>query len=145
MRSALRQTLDELKSKLGPAIEDWGWGKLHKLTFHHTLGSVKPLDKLFNRGPYSVGGDSNTPWNTATAAHDPSVDSIIGPPFRFIANLGDLDHCFGLLVPGQSGQPGSKHYDDQVQAWFERGYHPMLFNRQEVEKEVEGVLHLVPG
>jgi len=140
----LRQTLDELKSKFGPSINDWEWSKLHKIRFSHTLGQVKPLDKLFNRGPYPVGGDFNTIWNTATSYHDFSVDTVVGPPFRFIADLGDLDHCLGLLAPGQSGQPGSKHYDDQIQAWFNRGYHPMFFNRQAVEKETKGILHLIP-
>jgi penicillin amidase len=69
---------------------------------------------------------------------------VVGPPFRFIADLGDLDHCLGLLTPGQSGHPGSKHYDDQIQSWFTRGYHPMIINRQELEKEIEGKLILIP-
>jgi penicillin amidase len=145
VRTVLRQTVDELKTKFGPSIESWEWSKLHKIRFSHTLGQVKPLDKLFNRGPYPVGGDFNTIWNTATRYHDLSVDNVVGPPFRFIADLSDLDHCLGLLAPGQSGQPGSKHYDDQIQAWFNRGYHPMFFNRQAVEKEAIGRLQLIPG
>lgn len=145
MQTALRQTIDELKRTQGPSIDHWQWGKLHKLRFTHILGSVKPLDKIFNRGPYPVGGDSNTVWNTATAYHDPSIDQLIGPPFRFIANLSDLGKCQGLLAPGQSGQPGSKHYDDQVEAWFTRDYHPMYFTREEVEKAAEGKLILEPG
>jgi penicillin amidase len=144
MRTALRQTVDELKSKFGSSVERWEWKKLHKIRFAHTLGQVKPLDKLFNRGPYPVGGDSNTIWNTATGYHDLSLDQVVGPPFRFIADLGNLEHCLGLLAPGQSGQPGSRHYADQIQAWFNRGYHPMIFSRQELTAHVESSLHLIP-
>jgi penicillin amidase len=145
MRIALRQSVDELKNQFGPTVDGWEWKKLHKIRFSHTLGSVKPLDKLFNRGPYPVGGDSNTIWNTATSYHDLSSDIVVGPPFRFIADLGDLDHCLGLLAPGQSGQPLSKHYADQIKSWFTRGYHPMIVSQQELEKETEDLLTLIPA
>jgi penicillin amidase len=141
---ALRETVDELKSQFGPSIDGWEWKRLHKIRFSHTLGSVKPLDKLLNRGPYPVGGDSNTIWNTATGYHELSSDIVVGPPFRFIADLGDLDHCLGLLAPGQSGQPLSKHYADQIKPWFNRGYHPMIVNQHELERETEDQLTLIP-
>jgi penicillin amidase len=144
MRLALRETVDFLAGELGPAIDDWAWGKLHTLTYGHMLGSVKPLDKLFNRGPYPMGGDSSTLWATGISRLDLSCEETTGPPFRFVADLGDLRNSWGLLVPGQSGQPGSKHYDDQVQAWFEGEYHPMLYDREDVERELEDRLRLVP-
>jgi penicillin amidase len=144
MRLALRQTVDLLKTELGPEIEDWAWGKLHTLTYAHTLGRVKPLDKLFNRGPYPIGGDGTTVWATGASRHDLSSQGIVGPSFRFVADLGDLRNSWGLLVPGQSGQPGSKHYDDQIQAWFTGEYHPMLYEREDVERGAQAHLHLVP-
>ncbi len=145
MLLALSQAVTELKRRFGPSTEHWAWGKLHKINFSHTLGSVKPLDLLFNRGPFPVGGDSNTIWNSHAGYHDLSIDKVVGPPFRFIADLGDLDHCLGLLAPGQSGHPLSHHYNDQIQAWFTRGYHPMIFNRQDLEKETEDKLTLLPS
>lgn len=144
MRLALRETADFLKTELGPEIGDWAWGKLHTLTYSHTLGQVKPLDRLFNRGPYPIGGDAESVWATGTSRHDLSCEVVIGPPFRFIADLGDLRNSWGLLVPGQSGQPGSKHYDDQLQAWFAGGYHPMLYAREDVERESKACLRLLP-
>ena len=142
---ALHQTVDELKGRFGPSVDGWGWKKLHKIRFSHTLGSVKPLDKLFNRGPYPVGGDSNTIWNTATGYTDLTADIVVGPPFRFIADLADLDHCLGLLAPGQSGQPFSRHYADQIKGWFTRGYHPMIIDRQALEQAAEDQLTLIPA
>jgi penicillin G amidase len=145
LRTALREALDNLKSRLGPSVDDWQWGALHPVEFSHALGQVRLLDRLLNRGPYPAGGDFTTIWATGTSYHDPSERAVAaGPPFRFIADLSDLDRCLGLLCPGQSGHPGSRHYDDQVSAWFERGYHPMLFNRGDVLKHAEDTLHLVP-
>ena len=145
MRLALRQTVGFLKAELGPEIEDWSWGKLHTLTYAHTLGRVKPLDRLFNRGPYPIGGDGTTIWATGAGRHDLNSQDVVGPPFRFIADLGDLSNSWGLLVPGQSGQPGSKHYDDQIQAWFTGEYHPMLYQREDVERGTRARLQLVPA
>ncbi len=141
---ALRETVDFLKAELGPNVNDWAWGKLHTLTYGHVMGRVRPLDQLFNRGPYPVGGDGTTVWAAHTTWHDLSSDVVVGPPFRFIADLGDLRNSLGLLTPGQSGQPGSKHYDDQVEAWFTGEYHPMLYAREDVEREAEAKLLLEP-
>jgi penicillin amidase len=145
MRLALRETVDFLKQELGPRPEDWAWGKLHTLTFAHRLARIKPLQRLLNRGPYPLGGDGTTVWATGASRHDLSSRSVIGPPFRFIADLGDLRNSWGLLAPGQSGQPGSRHYDDQIEAWFRGGYHPMLWAREDVEREARARLRLAPG
>jgi len=83
-------------------------------------------------------------WATGAGHHDLSSEGIIGPPFRFIADLGDLRNSLGLLAPGQSGQPGSKHYDDQVEAWFTGDYHLILYAREDVEREAEARLRLEP-
>jgi penicillin amidase len=144
LRLVLRETVDYLKQNLGPRIGDWGWGKLHQLVFSHPLGAVKPLDKLFNRGPYPLGGDFDTVWATGSSRFDLTISSIIGPPFRFIADLNDLNHCLGLLTPGQSGQPSSPHYADHIQAWFKGDYHPMYFSEESVQREVKDVLMLMP-
>ena len=145
MRLALRETVDYLNEELGPQMDDWAWGKLHTLTYSHLLGQVKPLDRLFNRGPYPLGGDGTTIWLGLTTLHDLSNPDVIGPPFRFIADLCDLRNSWGLLAPGQSGQPGSKHYDDQIQAWFNADYHPLLFDRPDVERHAQSRLHLAPS
>jgi len=142
MRLALQESADFLTAELGANMQDWSWGRLHKITYAHTLGAVKPLDRLFNRGPFPLGGDGSTIWQAHTTLHDLSESTVVAPPFRFIADLSDLRNSWGLLAPGNSGQPGSKHYDDQVETWFKAGYHPMLFARDDVERESEARLIL---
>jgi penicillin amidase len=120
------------------------WGKLHTLAYNHVLGRVQPLDQLFNRGPYTLGGDFTTVWSTGISWHDLSSKEVIGLPFRFITDLGNLSNLLGLLAPGQSGQPGSQHYVSQVEAWFMGKYHPMVYTREDVEQEAQDKLRLEP-
>jgi penicillin amidase len=144
MRLALKKSVDFLKSENGPEPQDWAWGKLHKLSYSHVMGQVKPLDKLFNRGPFALNGDGTTISMGHTTLHNLDNPVVIGPVFRFIADMGDPSRSLGLITPGQSGQPGSRHYDDQLQAWDKWEYHPMLFSREDVEREVEATLTLLP-
>jgi penicillin amidase len=141
---ALRETVDFLKERLGPASSDWAWGKLHQIRFSHTMGQVAALAPLFNRGPFPLGGDGNTIWATGSGMAALGSDQVVGPPFRLIADLADWRDSSGLLAPGNSGQPGSRHYDDQIGAWFTGEYHPLLFTRGDVEREAVGRLTLMP-
>ena len=138
IRLALRRTLAYLNEQLGPPdgpeMCNWAWGRLHALTYGHLLGRVPLLTRHFSRGPYPLSGHGTTIWATSDGITSAESTKVIGPPFRFIADLGDLRNSLGLLAPGNSGSPASPHYDDQIEAWFNNGYHPMLFAREDVEQ-----------
>jgi penicillin amidase len=141
---AMRETVEILQHACGPYMADWHWGKIHALTFGHPLGSVKPLDRVFPRGPFPLGGDGDTIWATGNNRADLGEFAIVGPPFRFIADLGDWNNSLGILVPGQSGHPASPHYDDNIEGWFKGEYHPMLFDREKVAANAVDTLILEP-
>ena len=143
MRMALRQTIDLLKEKMGPNPQDWAWGKFHRMRLTHSLGRVPPIDRLLNRGPYPVGGDFNTVWATGASYINLEGDEIISAPFRFIADLSDLNQCYSVHAPGQSGNPASVHYDDQIDSWFNKDYHPVYFDREDVVKNARSKLMLL--
>lgn len=142
---ALRRAVDFLKKEFGPDMDRWQWGRLHHLTFNHILGSQKPLDRVFSLGSFPIGGDGNTIAASFSSFCNLDHCPIVGPPFRFIADLSDLDHCWSLLVPGQSGHLASRHFADGVEPWFTGAYHPMLFRRDEIEVDLEGWLALKPS
>ncbi|RPH55941.1 MAG: penicillin acylase family protein, partial [Chloroflexi bacterium] len=141
---AMRETVEILQKSCGPYMENWHWGKIHTLTFGHPLGGVKPLDRIFLRGPFPIGGDGDTIWAASGTRYDLSQVEIVGPPFRFIADLGNWNNSLGMLVPGQSGHPASPHYDDNIEGWFKGEYHPMLFDREKVKENVTDTLILEP-
>lgn len=142
--AALRDAVDEIKELCGQDFQDWKWGKLHTLTFNHALGSVKPLDRIFNRGPYPIGGDGDTIAASYATLQNLSSKSIVGPPFRFIADLSDWNRTLGMLVPGQSGHVARPTYANNIAGWFKGEYHPMAFDREAVLDVSEAVLNLVP-
>jgi len=144
IRQSLQAALAFLHSQIGPQVEEWRWGQLHQLTYTHPLGQVKPLDRLFNRGPYPMGGDDTTVWATGTSYHSLDSERMVGPVCRFVVDLGDLGRSQSLNAPGQSGQPGSRHFADRIRAWLEGEYRPMLYRRQDVVAQAEGTLRLLP-
>jgi len=144
VKLALRQAIDFLKDSFGPSFENWKWGKIHTLTFPHILGSVPALKSLFNRGPFPIGGDADTIWNTQSTRHNLAQEILVGPPFRMIVDLGNLAASMSQLVPGQSGHPASPHYADNIQAWLNGDYHPTLFRFSDVKDHAEARLTLLP-
>lgn len=143
MSSAFSAAVEELREKLGDDVARWQYGKIHHMTYNHPLGMVKPLDKIFNRGPYPAGGDIDTVCQMATLQHDPETVLVV-PSYRQIVNLADLPHSLSMHSPGQSGHPASKHYDDFIKPWRHFEHHPMLFDRQEIVDSAEATLRLSP-
>jgi penicillin amidase len=144
MSQSLQEAVDFLRWKLGPQADDWRWGDLHQLTYGHPLGQGKLLGRLFNRGPGPIGGDETTIWASASYYHSLDSERSVGPACRFVIDLGDLSKSLSLNAPGQSGQPGSPHYADRINAWFQGDYHPLLFDRQDVIAQAEAKLYLSP-
>lgn len=143
LQAAWETTLDELCAKLGNDPAHWQYGHIHKMTYAHVLGMVKPLDKLFNRGPYPVGGDIDTVNMGAVSPTQPE-NVITVPSFRMIANLADLAGSLSVHAPGQSGHPASKHYDDFIKLWRNVEHHPMLFDHEMIDEHAAGKLRMVP-
>jgi len=144
LEGSLKQAVTWLRDNLGADPAGWAWGKIHRAKFAHPLGLQKPLDQVFNRGPYPIGGDTDTPCQTAYFAHDPYDNTAWAPSYRQIVDMGDLSRSEAMFPPGQSGQLGSPHYDDLIEPWLKGEYHPMLWKREQVEQYAEGRLRLIP-
>jgi penicillin amidase len=110
----------------------------------HPLGRAKPLDRIFNLGPFPLGGNFTTVWQSAMK---PGMDFRVAgwtASNRHIYDLKDWDRSVGSIVPGQSGMFGSPHYDDQVDLWLQVGHHPLHYSRSRVESEAATRLKLNP-
>ena len=58
--------------------------------------------------------------------------------------MGDWDRSLMTNVPGESGDPTSKHYSDLLEDWAAGRYHPMPFTRKAVEAAMEERIILRP-
>jgi penicillin G amidase len=67
-----------------------------------------------------------------------------GATFREILDVGDWDRSVVTSAPGQSGQPGSPHYDDLLESWLDGGYVPLPFSKKAVERATTNRLVLEP-
>ncbi len=140
LERCLAETTAELRT-LSPSSPFPPWGHLHRITFAHALGAQPPLDRIFNQGPFPIGGDGDTPAQTSTRANAPYDNNAISISSRFIANLGDLNQTLAMIAPGQSGQLGSPHYGDLISPWLNGRYFQIAW---EEETAVSHTLHLLP-
>ena len=116
---SIKQALSWLHDELGPDMKNWQWGKIHRVVNSHALSLQRPLDKVFNRSPFPIGGDTDTTCQTAMYPNDPYDNLAWAPSFRQIIDMSDLSRSVAVYSPGQSGQLGSQHYDDLIDPWLE--------------------------
>jgi penicillin amidase len=143
LQQTLRSAEEKLTAKLGSDPKNWAWGQLHRASFIHPLGGLAPEAKaLFNRGPISRPGENTTV--DATYFGGASFDQLAGASYREIFDLSNWDNGVGVNVPGQSGQPGSPHYDDLLPLWAQGKYFPLNYSKRAVDRDTKDVLELKP-
>jgi penicillin G amidase len=139
----LQAAEEKLAAKLGRDPKNWAWGQVHRVSFVRPLGGGAPAaDALFDRGPVPRPGDGYTV--NATAFLGTSFNQLAGASYREIFDLSDWDNAVGVNVPGQSGQPGSPHYDDLLPLWTKGQYFPLRYTKPSVDGETTDVLELKP-
>jgi penicillin amidase len=135
LQKSLDAALRQIELQFGADPAAWQWGKLHQLTLVHPLGK-----REFRLGPVPRPGDANTV--NATSGAD--LQQTNGASWREILDVGDWDRSVMTNVPGESGDPSSKHYGDLLQDWAAGRYHPMPFSRQAVEAATDERILLRP-
>jgi penicillin G amidase len=107
--NALKLASPELKS-----LEKNGkmeWGKFKNTTLYHLLKtSMMP----FAREGLPIGGGVNV-INATTHEH--------GPSWRMIVHLTTPTEAYAVYPGGQSGNPGSRYYDNFVDTWASGHYY----------------------
>ena len=128
---ALEQALDGLEERFGSNQERWRWGRVHKAEFMHPFGTANPVfRRIFNRS-VEVGGASETVTQNGYLATEP-FKAVWGPVYRMVADLGEPARSRWQLTTGQSGHPGSRHYDDMIEAWRTGRTNPAYLEDHEI-------------
>ena len=141
---SLKQSVGWLRETLGTDDSQWEWGRIHRIGFEHPMSLQKPFDQVFDRGPFPIGGNTDTLCQVAKHGMDVNDNHCVAPSFRQIIDMGDLTRSVAIHPPGQSGNLVSPHYDDLIGLWLNGEYHPMLWSRQQVEDGMEAKLVLEP-
>jgi penicillin amidase len=137
---SLESAVNDARSRLGADASKWRWGTLHVAPFTHALSTDAARRALFDLPSVERGGDGNTVNNTSGSGFRQNH----GASFREILDVSDWDRSVATSVPGQSGQPGSKHYGNLLPLWAEGKYFPLLYSQQKVEALAKERLTLEP-
>lgn len=140
---SMRSAINSLNNNISPQPFEWGWENVHNFEFTPFIrssidsklkyGAPYSLveQNLLVRGPYSLGGHSTTinqgkyNWNRPfTMTHGTSA--------RFITNMQQYTYN-SVLSTGQSGNPFSSYYDDQISLWRMGAYRIVHPNAQSGE------------
>jgi penicillin G amidase len=145
--AAMINARKEITSLMARDTDQWQWGKLHKVRLQNpTLGSsgIKPVEDLFNRGDYQVGGG---PAVVNAMAYDDRTGYAVtdGPTMRMLIDLGDLDASRWVNQSGVSGHAFNRHYDDQTELWANQQLWPFVSSRGAVEARTQTRQELLPG
>ena len=122
VRQTWRKTLAHLGETFGAAPANWQWGKAHTLTHNHPLGVQKPLNLLFNIGPFAAPGTHEAPNNLSAKIGPAPWPVTYGPSTRRIIDFADPAKALSINPLGQSGVPFDRHYRDQAEDYIEGRY-----------------------
>ncbi|MBU1194249.1 MAG: penicillin acylase family protein [Proteobacteria bacterium] len=144
LSSAWFQTMDALQQFAGNDPEKWLWEDFHTVEYVHPLGRKKPLNKLFNVGPFKSEGSRDVLNYQGFRISPPPFTVYIGPSTRRIIDFADPDHSLGINPTGQSGNFLDPHFDDQAQMYMSGEYRMQLMDKKEIEAATTALLQLVP-
>ncbi|HEV2927707.1 MAG TPA: penicillin acylase family protein, partial [Propionibacteriaceae bacterium] len=144
--AAMSHARREITSLLARDTDEWQWGRLHTVTLRNqTLGvsGIKPVEAIFNRGPFPVGGG---PAVVNAMAYDDRKGYTVtsGPAMRMLVDLGQLDQSRWVNQSGTSGHAYHRNYVDQTELWASNRTWPFVASRSAVEARMEHRLELVP-
>ncbi|WDH35129.1 penicillin acylase family protein [Pseudomonas chlororaphis] len=145
VRVAWRASLAHLKATFGDDSTKWLWGQAHTLTHGHPLGLQKPLDRVFNVGPFAAPGTHEVPNNQSAKIGPAPWPVTYGPSTRRLIDFADPAHSLSVNPVGQSGVLFDKHYQDQAEAYIEGVYQQAHFNEEEVTANTHSTLKLLPA
>jgi penicillin amidase len=113
------ERLLEIKAEKG----DYSWLK-YKATYAGHLLQDLPA---FSRFDIPIGGDRNI-VNATSEDH--------GPSWRMIVEMTSPPTALGIYPGGQSGNPGSKYYDNFIDDWAAGKYHSLNFLQNDTATDV---------
>ncbi|MTI20404.1 acylase [Fulvivirga sp. RKSG066] len=129
-------TLDKLAEDFG----QWNtpWGEINR--FQRLTGDIKhPFDDDAFSEPVGMASGS---WGALASYGARSYDTkkiygTSGNSFVAVVEFGDSVKAKSLLAGGQSGDPESPHFDDQISLYLEGKFKDVAYYREDIEKRAK--------
>jgi penicillin G amidase len=123
------ESIDSLNKTYGVISDTWNWYKVKQTGIRHLIEAFKAFSRfnIENGGGKRIVNASTEKW---------------GPSWRMIVELDkEWPRAFGLYPGGQSGNPGSKFYDNMVDSWQNGKLNELLFLKN-VDQESDRIITL---
>lgn len=143
--NALAKAQQTGEKQFGKNYSNWQWGKIHHYKWNSLFSQVaeylpseqrKQIDKLdsyLNRGPYPAGGNINT-INIASYNIGKGFDTLLIPSMRLIVDFSQQDPVWVMNNAGQSANPASPYYADNINNWLKGNYENLPFSKEKQAK-----------
>ena len=132
---SLSGAIDDVQ-RLSPFSRRRRWGRVHKLPLAHRFAQRRPLNLIFGVGSITVAGATDTVMATGDRPGGSFATTVMAPSWRQVLTPGDWESSTGVLYPGQSGQPGSRHWRDLVGLWQRNRQLPLAWSAAAVERAI---------
>ena len=108
LRQCERDAREALARRFGSDNSQWKWSRIVGARFPHPLGGVSGIGEKFATPPLILDGSNGT---------FPTVNVGVSVSMRLVAIAGDWDKTVQGIALGQSGDPASSHFSDQLDGW----------------------------
>ncbi|WP_022886195.1 penicillin acylase family protein [Glaciibacter superstes] len=146
LERVLTRSAKEAAELMGPSATDWKWGSIHTLEIRNASfgeSGVAPIEWLFNRGPYALGGGSSVVnANGSDTTQGYVVDWV--PSMRQVISLADWDDSTWINLTGASGHAFHPNYTDQTPLWQHNETRPWPYSQERVAAQAKDTLTLSP-
>lgn len=143
---ALDAALIEIAHLVGDDRTAWRWGVVHKADFTHRIFSRIPvIGDLVDMAIATDGGNDTINRGQTTGFGANPYRHTHGAGLRAVYDLSDLSRSRFSIATGQSGNPFSVHYRDQVEGWRDGRAIKIATDRKTAQGRAVGTLVLRPA
>jgi penicillin amidase len=140
---SLNDAYEYLVKNYGKEIINCKWSLLNRIHFYNPLAENWLMRRLFIRKSLGSKGGIDT-IRVANFSMDNNYYVKVIPSLRFVSKLNNMGNTYLLVIPGQSGHPLSKYYDNQLELWENGDLNIIRVRQKDIKDYSIGEIKLMP-
>jgi penicillin amidase len=137
LQKSLVETALYLKTHISRSPSLWQWKNLYSIEYMHPIGMKKPMNLIFNVGPFSTDGAPEVVNNIKSQILDGTWKVKSGPSTRRIVSFVNMDENRTILPIGNSGNLASPFYKDQAEEYLNGNFRTTNFSEESIKKNAQ--------